>query len=351
MAIVWFDGFDLYGSSADMLANYSYYASTTPTFDSVGGRYGGGSANLAATSATGSAMLCIGVPNSDVYHQIGGWLYFDALVNSTIGGARTTAGTYLDSSTQLHCAIGVTSAGEITIYGDGGTVIATSAPGVVAQGQGSYIEVRIRRHATLGSVQVYQMGELVVEALNVDTIDTSTTVLLGFWNRGTSAEETLLHLDDFYVDSSASGFTIPVGDKRVVGGAPNGDTAQADFTKSTGTTGYTLIDDTGGGNGDTDYIYSATVGHKSEFDITNLTQSGTYYAVAVHSRMKKSDAGARTGRNYIKSSASIGTGATRSPTDTEYTQYKDVFELDPATSSAWTKSGIDALLIGEEVVS
>ena len=36
---------------------------------------------------------------------------------------------------------------------------------------------------------------------------------------------------------------------------------------------------------------------------------------------------------------------------TSYALYDDRFEIDPATGAAWTKSGVDALQVGVEVVA
>jgi len=349
MPIVWQDGLDSYDADADMLANYSYYASTPPTFGSSTGRFGGGAAYCGANSATGSAMLCRGVPNSDLYHQFGGAVKFTALAGGSIGGARTSVGSYDDIATQIHCKIAVTSAGEIQIYNDAATLVATSATGVITLNTWKYLEVRIYRHATAGSVEVFIGGVSVVSATSIDTIDTSSTVIVGFWNRGSLTDENLFYVDDFYV-ASGSSFDTAVGDRRIGSLAVNADTAQADLSLSTGSSGYQLLDDTGGGNGDTDYIYSTTVGHISDFDFADLSGSPTIHAVAVKLRASKTDAGSKTLRARIKSSSSVANGSTFDP-GIGYSQHTDIFLVDPATSSAWTASGVNAALVGVEIVS
>jgi hypothetical protein len=76
----------------------------------------------------------------------------------------------------------------------------------------------------------------------------------------------------------------------------------------------------------------------------------TIHAVQVVAAAKKDDATTRTYRTNVKSSSTTANGATKALA-TSYQIFSDVFETDPATSAAWTESGVNAMQVGPEVVS
>ena len=65
---------------------------------------------------------------------------------------------------------------------------------------------------------------------------------------------------------------------------------------------------------------------------------------------RKDDAGSRSLRVVLKSGATTASGATRL-LGTSYALYDDRFEVDPATGTAWTNAGVDALQAAVEVVA
>ncbi len=73
-------------------------------------------------------------------------------------------------------------------------------------------------------------------------------------------------------------------------------------------------------------------------------------AVQVATAARKDDAGSRSLRALIRSGATTANGATR-VLGTSYALYDDRFETDPATGTAWTKAGVDALEAGVEVTA
>ena len=65
---------------------------------------------------------------------------------------------------------------------------------------------------------------------------------------------------------------------------------------------------------------------------------------------RKVDTGSRSLRAVHKSGATTANGSTR-VLGKSYGLYDDRFEVDPATGAAWTKSGVDALQAGVEMVA
>jgi hypothetical protein len=121
---------------------------------------------------------------------------------------------------------------------------------------------------------------------------------------------------------------------------PNGDTAEADWAKSTGTTGYTLIDEHN--PDDTDYIYSTAVGDLSEFDLEDLPEEITYIrGLGIHQRLSKSDSGAAFTKAGMKSVAAT-TDAAERPITVAPTYWRDTVDVDPNSSARWTRASLNA---------
>jgi hypothetical protein len=152
--------------------------------------------------------------------------------------------------------------------------------------------------------------------------------------------------DDLYMTNTAT----RVGERRIDVLRPSADTAQKDWTPSTGTNNSALVDDTTF-NDDTDYVSASTVGNKDLYDIGNLGFTpAAITALQVTYRARKDDATTREIRANVKSGSTTANGATKGMT-TSYQTFFDIYETDPATSAAWTTSAVNALQIGPEVVT
>ena len=160
-----------------------------------------------------------------------------------------------------------------------------------------------------------------------------------------------LRLDDIYFCDISGGRNDDfLGDVRVVTLRPNADTAQADFTPSTGSAHFSLVAEAPDDDGNASNVESGTVGHKDLYGYQDLTSTpAAIMAVQVATVARKDDAGGRGLRAVLKSGATTANGATR-VLGTSYALYDDRFEVDPATGTAWTKAAVDALEAGVEVV-
>jgi len=132
---------------------------------------------------------------------------------------------------------------------------------------------------------------------------------------------------------------------------PNGDYDADDFTCSSGTDRYALIDEDY--DGDTSYIESDTVGHQAIFDYEDYTAGGTIVAVQVNTIAKQTDSG-RSIKHVFVQESSIYDGD-------EFAlglNYPGQTALDPPhfevlntlpDGSAWTTPDFNDLKIGLEV--
>lgn len=218
---------------------------------------------------------------------------------------------------------------------------------------GAYIHFAVKcvLHASAGAWIVQVNG---AEVLNVSGIDTTTTAnnyatqvsLAGGINRtGT------FYYDDWIVyDTSGTTYNDFLGDKRVIEQAPTGDGGTMQFTPSTGTSGFAMVDEVPP-DGDTSYIEDATVGHVARLTFPSLPVStGTVLSADVVWYGRKTDAGTRTIKGSVKSGASTASGADTALATT-YGYGRGQFDTDPNGGGAWTIAAVNAAEYGVEVVA
>jgi hypothetical protein len=142
-----------------------------------------------------------------------------------------------------------------------------------------------------------------------------------------------LYVDDVYVcDTSGAQNNDFLGDVRVETLRPDADTAQADWTPSTGTDHYAVVDDAPGYDG-ADYVESDTAGHVDLWEYGDLGSTPqSIHAVQLVTAMQKTDAGTREARALLKSGTTTANGATRQ-LSTTWEQFEDLHETDPDTGA------------------
>lgn len=342
MSINFFDGFDLYADAAGLAEQWGVL--NTPTVDTNGGRFSQGAVFFNANAD--------GIYYTDSVNQnfvTAGFSFKSNLADFVRCFAWADVA---DASTDnnMNAGIVILADGSIIAEGDSGINLGTSATGVISADTWHWIEIQIERAAS-GSIEVFVDGASVVSATG-DTLESTTNSFFIWGEIQSNATDT--YIDDIVIQQDASALPSTLGDSRISTLLPNADTAQADWSLSTGSNGFELIDDALGTNGDGDstYISDTTNGNKSEFDLENLSLSpSTIHAVAANSRSSKTDAGAKTYRNYLDSSGTEGPGNSVDPTNGTYNLITDIFETDPNTASAWGLAGVNAVKLGVEITS
>jgi hypothetical protein len=262
----------------------------------------------------------------------------------------------LDGASTVHVTITWSSQDQLLRAYRGlqtGTLLATSSQPLGAA-LWTFLEVKATIADSGGLVQVRLDGTQVLsftgDTRNAGTAEIAT---VRFSNHHiSSGNRHTLRLDDVYVCDTSGGRNDDfLGDVKVVTLRPNADTAQVDFTPSTGSVHYALVAEAPDDDGDASYVESGTVGHKDLYGYQDLTGSpAAIMAVQVATVARKDDAGSRSLRAVLKSGATTANGTTR-VLGTSYALYDGRFEVDPATGAAWTKAGVDALQAGVEVVA
>lgn len=240
----------------------------------------------------------------------------------------------------------------------GGVVVATTDPIIVASAY-NHIEVQVYIHDTLGWVRAAVNGIHKYLATGLDTkgsgsSSTCTSIAQCLtYNFNTGAT---YYFDDYIiydfngvaatytdwcptVDGSGVA-TNYMGEWEAYRLQPNGDTAEADWGKSSGTVGYSLVDEAD--PNDAGYISSLAAGDLSEFALADLPVDITVIrGLMLIGRMSKSDSGPAMIKFGMKSVAAVSDAAER-PITVEPTYWWDFINVDPNSGSRWTRASLNA---------
>lgn len=235
------------------------------------------------------------------------------------------------------------SAGAVSAY-RGATLLGNSAVDVLVAGAWNHLEFKPTIHDSAGAIEV-RINE--VTRLNLTGVDTKNTSLteISQYVIGEHSDDLRMQAD-WYVDDLVPWDTVNtdpnntvidwVGDCKVGVHLPIADTAEAAWAKSSGVTGYTLIDDSV--PDDADYISTAADGDISDFDITALpANTSEIIGYCALPRLYKTDAGT------VLVAARFKVGTDISPNDeipatTAATYWPFVSTIDPDTGVPYSNS-------------
>lgn len=239
--------------------------------------------------------------------------------------------------------------------------VGTTKGGIIKTQIWHYIEVMVLSDPSDGIIQIRMDGVDVFYADGLDTSgfgsgggsdDVRSVQFLGAsWNPSYGVTwDDIVILDDAGL-APHNGF---LGDVRIYPLIVNGDTGEANWSLSSGSNGYELINDTipGGDDDDGTYIYSGNVGDKSSFDLETLSDNmEQIYGVVSVVSARKDGAGTNIRmRPYLQTTLSDNNG---SPFvwATDYQVFRDYWGRNPDTGDLWLQAELDTLKLGVEVIS
>lgn len=380
MALRWFDGFDHYGSLTHMTEGIGGGAAWSQA-DATGS--GGGWALSTSNPATGTYHMRLteggaGLINArqirrvfGVASQVVGFGYrFSVEDLPSLEGVSTDSALCLadfrDVSNAAHFMIVMGTDGSVfalrgATFGSqtiGGTLLGRSDPCIAAGGY-HHFEVKAKIDNTTGYIEV-RVNEVTV--LNLTGIDTQNTgnasaaqVAVGQTGNvlADPAGFSTFDLDDSFAwddDATDAENTVVdfVGDKGVYTLPVDADTAEADWLKSTGITGYELIDEIPPSGGD--YISDSTGAARSIFSVASLPGNvAEVIAVMGYGYVRKEESGSVT----VRLGVSVGVDESYGPDDSPSTEYAYLRPapktIDPSTGVAWANDAVPQLLIERTV--
>lgn len=350
MAVVLVEGFDAYngisGNNGSVNAGGWIYGGNSGSL--VAGRFGG----QAFSKGQGS------LPGYNLYKVFG------SVTQGCVGFALKVSGYATDTSTALlylttdnlasQLSFRVGTSGEISIgragggiSGGFGTALGTTANGVVTLNTWVYVEIEFVISDSVGVVNLYVNGQSLLTLSGIDTkanatLSTVTTIYLGD-NTSTSGKGACLY-DDIYITDTAT----RLGEQKIETLYPTADTAQLQWTPSTGSNNYGTVDETLMST--TDYVSSSTVNNYDLYDFGNLSSTAnTISAVVISSLVQKDNVGTRAIATTVKSGSST-TDSGNTYLGIGWTMAQRILATDPNTSAAWTTSGVNALQAGIKVI-
>lgn len=334
MPITWIDGFEEYSSGNNMIN--AAYTNTNVVQYGDAGRFSGSS--LAFSNSDGRIRKSIPQTNE---LSCGMAVKYGSTANTTSGNLivdfRSAAGAVV-------AYVGITNDGAVVV-GRGEFItsnqLVVSDGGVFSFGQWNYLEVEFVRHASSGSANVYINGALVASVSGVNT-GVAAIGIVAFRN----ISNTRGNLDDIYITDEAT----KLGECRVDTLVPSADTAQKDFAASSGSDNYAMVDELPV-DGDTTYVSADAQTDADLYEIDGLSDSpATIYAVQVRAFARKTDTGLRTLRTKLVSDSTTANGVANALSES-YQPVISTYELDPDTEAPWTPEGVNASLIGMEIVT
>lgn len=273
---------------------------------------------------------------------------------TAFGGANTTGFVLYDEGflqPQLTFTISTDGTLNVKRAGPTGTLLGSSAAGLMVLNQWQYVEVQATINASTGTVLVRVNGTTVINltAQNTkgSTVSTNVGCLVGsLMSSGTGAASLI---DDLYVCSGVGDSFY--GDCRVDTLYPNGNGSTNAWTGSDGdsTNNYLLVDEVGAPD-TSDYVASSTSGQQDLYTLTDLAISTqAIFAVQPTVYAAKTDATARQIQLLTRRNATTAQAAQTLDNLTIISPL-NVLTTDPETSAAWTPTNVNALQAGVQVV-
>ena len=334
MALLYCNGFECYASLGD--AGMTPMANNLTGIGGTYGRYGTG--GLFSNDYGRGAYLPIGSPESS-----GGaaFAYYHSVAPTS---SRVILA--LNDLSVPQIAVGLSPTGEVLAMRDQSTVVVGYSGSYVLPGWNHYEIKATIGASSSGSVQIWVNGASVLSLASVTTQTSANSYFycIQFGNDGSGGGPGTLYWDDVVVYSGTGGVTGPIGDCRVQAIRPSGAGATTQMTPSAGSN-YTCVDDTTP-NGDTDYVSETTAGEKDTYAFGNLTStSGTIKGIQILISARKDDAGSRSIAPVYRPASTDYDGTTVSVGDS-YAYRREITEVSPETSVAWTIAEINGAEFG-----
>lgn len=352
MALLFIDGFEYGGAFLSDYADVWDVVGGTASAPAVPGRRPGTYGVWLPQSgfAANVASLKKKLPSHPATIVVG----FAFQVDGTGGGL---AMLHFVDGTSTQIALAWQNDGTVQFLRNGlfGTVVATSAATPLSASSGlnvwHWIEVKITFSTTVGTIDFKVDGTSYLSITGANTSASGHAycdgVVIGSARASTSSDKFLY--DDLYIcDTTGTEYNDFLGDVRVDRVYLAGDGTHQDFTPSSGTRHFALVNENV--DNTADYVQATAVGAEETYtlDGTNLNAvTGSILGVQVTSKAED-PTGNRSLQSACRSGSSEGVGTSR-VLPTIYTPEHDFFSKDPATSAAWTLAAIKTAEFGVKV--
>lgn len=338
MAIVWADGFEVHGTSTYVARKYAI-ATNAPgalTPGRLTGSFGDFNGTILVTPSFGvENEWCVGIG-----------IQAAGVISPTPFSIRLFTG----ATEQLRLEMVTSGSGFAWALKRGATVLATTGT-AHAFNVWHYFELKVTvRTGANGSYEIRHNEITLTSAAGVNTANAGSdgADVLGY---GYSTSGSALRIDDLYIDQGVGADFH--GDSYLKGLLPNADGDNLDWTPSTGTDHYVLVDDPASASNDADYVSSAIMGDVDTYQYQDLSvNNDQVIAVLVWTAARMAAAGSRQIRAvYEEPGNSLFPGDTVVVASTSVAEFLQVWEDNPDTGLPWEITEINDGRFGIESVN
>jgi hypothetical protein len=338
MALIIAEGFDNIGTSGNAPTVNGKFTVTGSNWRIGSGAWGGSS--LGVITSAGGQDLRWPLSNTATF-IVGCWfmkphIAADAGIFAGYDGSTRGFGIAPTASGGLRAMRGITQ-------------MAISADGIIRDNVWHHIELKATIHNTTGAYSIKLDGVVVLSATNVNTRAGSNNYVTELrLLPGGGNSQSLYYFDDLYfMDSSGSVNNDTIGPCRIQCLVPTADSGTQQFTTSTGSSHYALVDENPS-NSDTDYIEDTVSGHSDLFDVTDPDFT-TIKGLQINAVVRETDASPFDINLTCKSGSTTSAGSNIAIGGTTFSTKTRILESDPDTSSAWSNSGLASAKFGVAV--
>lgn len=354
MTLLHIDGFDHY-ATADVGSKGWAVPTTAGTIVAAAARTGVGGYRTSVTDQP--IYLKRGVAAADEHATFTmGFAYRPSLIPQG-GDTRGICALQSDAGATNHIMCDISNTGAIRVWrGDivNGTVIGSTAGGVLVAGVFSYIEIKVFLSDTVGTVDVRNNNASVLALTGQDTKNAGTKTVFDTITIGQPAYRSpqtgFSDYDDFYLCNGAGSVNNTfLGDSRVRTLVPNGNgnSSQLLGSDADSVNNYLLVDEATPDVAD--YVGSATDNQKDLYAFSDLTETaGVIRGVQDNAYAAKTDAGARS-LALVTRTATIDYDSTDRALGISAAYIRELRELNPNTGLAWTIAEVTAAQWGVKV--
>lgn len=281
------------------------------------------------------------------------------IVGFAIQATDPTTGTLCELTAagvqQIRLEITDTAAGYTIAAKVGGTTIGTTQE--LLNGAWYYLEwkVALATGAT-GTCQI-KINESLTGGVNASSVITAATTTSADgvkWTLQKQSAPASEILDDVVILNTSGAVNNDfIGDQSVELRLPDADGASSQWTTSSGSAHWSLVDDSPGANDDTDYVQTAVNGNVDLFGVPDLQQiTGNITGVIVRYDVRLLAAGSRNVRaKHRHTDGTISNGSTVTVSSTAYATAKQVWESNPGTAAPWAVADVNGGQFGIEAVA
>jgi hypothetical protein len=340
MGIVFLEGFEDYGPAGttgtqlrDRLSRYWGNPDTTtgsPDSQIVAGRGGG----LACYLGYYQNEMCILIDKTD--ELICGFAF-------KAEGFGTLCNFSYSTPLQEQAYLSVSASGNLYVRDTSGVAYGGTSNAPIKFGVWHYVEMRVKIGTVDGEVEVWLNGEQVINLTGLDTDNGNANIHRVFFDTGTNVST---YYDDIYlVDPNKSGISTFLGPINIKPIRPIADTAEADFTPSTGVDHYAMVDDETPTLSEN--LSASTLNDFDLWDYGNVdTDAQSIEAIQIRTACR-SDGTAISYAPVCKSGGTEYDQTTKGVVDPSIMYCRsDVLETNPNTSTAWTPTTLNAAQFG-----